>query len=159
MYMHIYIYVYEITIFIYNHTYVYTRRWRPPRGLLRNLCAELSKVDPEYPVHVHVDDLSHVLVAETASGLEEKLLEAGRIVGKEVKRLFLTLSTKSKVIPNNSTTRWVAKQLTKEGIPISAADTADDLGSRWLEEGSGQRRLSTSGFSLKVRRGQDGSEG
>ena len=98
------------------------------RGLLRNLCAELSKVDPEYPVHVHVDDLSHVLVAETASGLEAKLLNAGRIVGREVKRLCLTLSTKFKVIPNNSTTRWVAKQFTNEGILISAADTADDVG-------------------------------
>ena len=74
------------------------------RGLLYTLVAELSKVDPEYPCHEHVDDLSHVLVAETASQLKIKLLQAGRVVGSEVKRLQLKLSTKSKIIPDNSLT-------------------------------------------------------
>jgi hypothetical protein len=62
------------------------------RGLLWELVAELSKVDPEYPCHEHVDDLSHVLVVETEFELKAKLLKSGRLVGKEVERLKLKLS-------------------------------------------------------------------
>ena len=51
------------------------------RGMLYKLVEKLSAVDPEYPCHVHVDDLSHVLVAETEHELKAKLLQAGRIVG------------------------------------------------------------------------------
>ena len=54
------------------------------RGLLRQLASLLSVVNPEYPCHQHVDDRSHVLVAETANELEKQLLEAGMIVGQEV---------------------------------------------------------------------------
>ena len=79
-------------------------------------------------MHVHVDDLSHVLVAETAKDLECKLLKAGRIVGSEVKRLCLTL------------TRKVAKQLSKEGIPLAAADTAGDVG---VQLAGGEMRAET----------------
>jgi hypothetical protein len=45
-----------------------------------------------------------------------------------VKRLSLTLSDKSKLIPETPTPIKVAKQLPKEGIPISTDDTADDVG-------------------------------
>ena len=67
-------------------------------GLLWELVEELSKVQPEYLVSVHVDDLSHVLVVEAKIELEEECLEAGRVVGRKVKRLGLILSTKSKII-------------------------------------------------------------
>ena len=60
------------------------------RGLIWDLLDELSKVDPEYPCAAHVDDLSHVLVGESASDLKQKVLKAGRIVGAEVQRLKLT---------------------------------------------------------------------
>ena len=74
------------------------------RGILRELVEKLSLVDPEFPVHVHVDDLSHVLVAETNNELERKLLEAGRIVGREVKSLSLALADKSRLILETPTT-------------------------------------------------------
>ena len=64
------------------------------RGLLWELVEALSKVDPEYPVSVHVDDLSHVLVAETKTELEEKCLAAGRLVGNEVKTRLDTFDKK-----------------------------------------------------------------
>ena len=98
------------------------------RGLLYTLVADLSNVDPEYPCHEHVDDLSHVLVAETEFDFKNKLLQAGRIVGSEVNRLKLKLSTKSKIIPDNSLTHVVARTLTNEGIPLDVAKKADDVG-------------------------------
>ena len=85
-------------------------------------------MDPEFPVHQHVDDLSHVLVAETNKELEDKLLVAGRIVGREVKQFKLTLPEQSKIVPEFFLTIKVAKQLAKEGIPIEAANSADDVG-------------------------------
>ena len=81
------------------------------RGLLYDLLDNLSKVDPEYPCAVHVDDLSHVLVGESASDLKAKLLKAGRLVGQEVKRLHLTLSDKSTLLPENDLTTSVARIL------------------------------------------------
>ena len=56
------------------------------RGLLWELLDRLSNVDPEYPCGSQVDDLSHVLVAETAPELKLKLLKAGRYVGSGVIR-------------------------------------------------------------------------
>ena len=67
------------------------------RGLLRTLVERLSVVDPEYPCSVHVDDLSQVFAAETQHELKDKLLRAGRLVGSEVKRLRLKLSTNSTI--------------------------------------------------------------
>ena len=97
-------------------------------------------MNPEYPCHQHVDDLSHVLVAETAKELETQLLEAGRILGQEVKRLRLTLSTKSKIVPENSTTSKVARILENEGIPWIATDTLDDVG---IQQSGGTVRAET----------------
>ena len=88
----------------------------------------------------HVDDLSHVLVAETKTELEEKCLAAGRLVAKEVKRLGLILSTKGKTVPVNILTRRVAKILTEEGIPLDTAKTADDVG---VELSGGTTRADT----------------
>ena len=70
----------------------------------------LSKVDPEFPVSVHVDDTSHVLAAEAKTELEDKCRAAGRLVGKEVSRLGLILST-SIIVPENMLTRKVANIL------------------------------------------------
>ena len=87
-----------------------------------------------------MDDLSHVLVAKTNNELERKLLEAGRIVGREVNRLSLTLSEKSKLIPETPSKIKVAKQLAKEGIPINTDDTADDVG---VQQAGGAMRVET----------------
>lgn len=77
---------------------------------------------------MHVDDLSHVLVAETEHELKDKLLQAGRIAGKEVSRLKLQLSDKSKIIPDNGLTRDIAAKLSDEQIPLAVAKTAGDVG-------------------------------
>ena len=88
----------------------------------------MSIVDPEYPCAVHVDDLSQVFAAETHHELKDKLLRAGRLVGSEVKRLRLKLSTKSTVIPLNDLTCSVARTLTDEGIPLLVSSKHDDVG-------------------------------
>ena len=62
------------------------------RGMLWELLDRTSRVYPEYPCAEHIDDLSHVMVAETESDLKATLLSAGRLVGSEVKRLKLKLS-------------------------------------------------------------------
>ena len=53
------------------------------RGLLYELVEKLSLVDPENHCHEHVDDLSHVLMAETDVALKIKLLKASRLVQAE----------------------------------------------------------------------------
>ena len=55
-------------------------------------------------------------------------MQAGRLVGSEVKRLKLKLSTKSTVAPLNSVTVAVAKQLSDEGITLQVAKKHDDVG-------------------------------
>ena len=82
--------------------------------MLWDLLDRLSKVDPEYPCAEHVDDLSHVLVADTEAELKVKLLTAGRIVGQEVTRLKLKLSDKSTLLPDIPVTRTVARILRGE---------------------------------------------
>ena len=52
------------------------------RGMLYKLMEQLSKVDPEYPCVEHVDDLSHLIVAETEWELNANLPHAGRFVGR-----------------------------------------------------------------------------
>ena len=98
------------------------------RALLADLMEKLSNVDPEFPCFSHVDDLSHVLVGETGGELKAKLLQAGRLVGGEVKRLHLTLSEKSTLLPQNEITRAVALKLSEEGIPLKTAKMCDDVG-------------------------------
>ena len=80
------------------------------------------------------------MVAETKTELEEKCLAAGRLVGKEVKRLGLILSTKSKIFPENILTRQVAKILTEKVIPLDTVKTADDVG---VELSGGTTRAGT----------------
>ena len=80
------------------------------RGLLYDLVELLSKVNPEYPCFVHVDDLSHVIVEETPSELKTNLLKAGRLIGSEVARLKLKLSDKSMILQINDITKSVAKR-------------------------------------------------
>lgn len=98
------------------------------RGLLYQLVHDLSSVIPRCPCWAHVGDLSHPLVAKSAVTLRQALLEAGRLVGDEVSRLKLRLSTKFKALHSNSTTRAVARCLTTEGIPMTAAKSTDDMG-------------------------------
>ena len=111
------------------------------RGVLWKLLDKLSLVDPEYPCAVHVDDLSHVLVGESASDLRKKLLSAGRTVGSEVKRLHLTLSDKSTLLPDNANTRCIAKLLSDEGICLKTANSCNDVGVQM--SGSALRKASS----------------
>ena len=110
---------------------------------------KLSKVDPEFPCFSHVDDLSHVLVGETGGELKAKLLKAGRLVGGEVKRLHLTLSDKSTLLPQNEITRAVALKLTEEGIPLETAKTCDDVGVQM--SGSHIRKAKSLNIRIKVK--------
>ena len=119
------------------------------RALLFELLEQLSLVDPEYPCFVHVDDLSHVLVAETSGELKTKLLKAGRTVGSEVKRLLLTLSDKSTLLPQNEITRAVAATLAAEGIPLKTAVTCDDVGIQM--SGSKTRKAKTLNCRTKIK--------
>ena len=64
------------------------------RGLLYELMERLSRVDPEHPPNSHVDDISHVVIAESEAELKTTLLAAGCIMGDEVQRLQLSLSDK-----------------------------------------------------------------
>ena len=109
--------------------------------MLWELLDRRSRVDPEYPCAQHVDDLSHVMVAETESELKAKLLAAGRLVGSEVKRLKLKLSDKSTLLPDIPVTRSVAKQLSDEGIPMKTCSTCDDVGIQMIA--TNVRRAST----------------
>ncbi len=93
------------------------------RGLLWQLVADLSVIDPEYPCSSHVDDLSQVFVAERKKDLEKKLLEAGRRVGSEVKRVKLTLSSKSTLIPENAFTIRLAMILPEDRIHLTTTIT------------------------------------
>ena len=111
------------------------------RGLLWELMDKRSKVDPEYPRSSHVDDLSHVLVGESASDLKAQLLAAGRVVGKEVARLQLELSDNSKLIPDNQLTGSVAKTLAREGLTLKVESTYDDAGVQ--QSGSTIRKASS----------------
>ena len=98
------------------------------RALLNDLMEKLPVVDPEFPSSSHVDDLSHVLVGESEADLRSKLLNAGRTVGNETKRLQLELSDKSTLLPNNPNTRQVVNILVAEGVQLKTAATCDDVG-------------------------------
>ena len=81
--------------------------------------------------------------------LKAKLLKAGRLVGDEVKRLHLTLSDKSTLLPQNEVTRAVALKLSEEGIPVETAKTCDDVGVQM--SGSHIRKAKSLNIRIKVK--------
>ena len=89
------------------------------------------------------------LVGESASDLKQKVLKAGRIVGAEVRRLKLTLSEKSTLLPDNQNTRSIAKTLCAEDICLKTATTCDDVGVQM--SGSGVRKASSLNFRIEVK--------
>ncbi len=68
-----------------------------------------------------------MVIAESEAELKTKLLKSGRIMGAEVKRLQLSLSEKSKILPINAVTHSVARILNSEGITVSTAKVCDDV--------------------------------
>ena len=65
---------------------------------------------------------------------------AGTIVGKEVERFKIKLSTRSVVVPISATTQPVASHLSQLETPLllRVADAVDDVG---VEMGGGKRRM------------------
>ena len=72
--------------------------------MLWELVDKLCHAIPRQPVHEHVDDLAHPIVANSQVELHDKLVKAGSIVGKEIARLKLVISDKSVIIPISSAT-------------------------------------------------------
>ncbi len=93
-------------------------------------------------------------MTETQSELKAKILQAGRVVGKEVKRRGLTLHG-IQHRPENDLTKKVAKQLTLEGIPLDAAKKADDIGAEMF--GATVRATATRNSRMHDKGGPRGS--
>ena len=117
--------------------------------MLWQLVSDLIHALPYDPTWEHVDDLSQPIVQPTSLLLQDAIVTAGRIVASEVKRLDLTLSDKSKVLPDSHATRRAVTILNKEGVPIKVAKIGDDVG---VEMAAGARRVAaTLNNRIKVR--------
>ena len=83
------------------------------------------------------------------------LVQAGAIVGREVKRLKIKLSDKSTVVPISKATLGASKELLELGTILEVKSSCDDVG---VEMGGGRRRLAkTQNIRIK-KKAKDGAK-
>ncbi len=98
----------------------------------------------------HVDDLTQVIVAPTKQLAAARAIQKGQLLAAEATRLNLRIADKSRVVANlPSIAMDVARGIRGDGVPILAADRADDLGVTT----TGGRRRGTSSLSARLAKG------
>jgi hypothetical protein len=98
---------------------------------------QLASLHPGVSLYQHVDDISNLVVDETKQGVLVKALKLSSEFSVLVKGLKLDISNKSCAVPENDTTRKLARILTQSGIPIKTARAGVDIG---VDTAAGVRR-------------------
>ncbi len=98
----------------------------------------------------HVDDLTQCVMAPTKQLAAARAIQKGQRLAAEATRLGLRIADKSRVVSNlPAVARDVARGVRGDGVPILAADRADDLG---VTTTAGRRRGTTS-LSARLAKG------
>ncbi len=90
----------------------------------------------------HVDDLTQCILAPTKQLAAARAIQKGQLLAAEATKLGLRIADKSRVVSNfPAVARDVARGVRGDGVPILAADRAEDLG---VTTTAGRRRGTTS---------------
>ena len=98
---------------------------------------QLARLHNSVQMYQHVDDVSNLVADESKQNAVVKTLRFAINFATMFKDLHLEISTKTTVVPDNESTRKVARILTQSGIPMKTDKAGVDIG---VDTAAGQRR-------------------